>query len=145
MKKLLSRLCLVSIVVFLVLVMGCIGSSGNLNSPSLPGYPEPETGIAYWIKAVNEKDVARLYSLSPEYIRHNVSKNDFVALNANNPLLKPGSQITDMEVLNKTGDNNSAMIKAMLVQSSENASIPIWYNFTLSFEDGEWKVWTAPF
>ncbi len=145
MKKLLSVCCLACFVLVMVLAMGCLGSSANTGLTSQAGNTDPETGIGYWIKAVNEKDTARLYSLSPDYIRHNVSKKDFIALNTDNPLLKPGSQITDMEVLNKTVDNNSAAIRAMLVQSSGNGSIPIWYNFALSFEDGEWKVWTVPF
>ena len=134
---------LIAILSLSCLLAGCTGIHGN--GGSQPAVPDPETCIAYWVKAVNDRDIGRLYSLSPGYIRNNVSLQEFSGLNRDNVLFSEGSAITGMDVLNTTIDNNTASIRAMIVHSSDKGNIPVWYNFTLTYEDGEWKVWTAPF
>ncbi|HVP97017.1 hypothetical protein [Methanoregula sp.] len=112
--------------------------------------PDPETGIVSWINAVNQKDVHQIYILAPGDIKKQISYEQFAAANENNALLtNPNLKFSGYEILNKTSNQSTAKISAMLVMQkpvSENStqveSVPVFYTFILTYEDNQWKVWT---
>lgn len=134
-----------------IIVMGCTNSVAGNNSGFLKSRPDPETGIVNWISAVNAKNIPRLYALSPDFVRQNITEKEFIESNVGNPILQPGFRFSNYEILNKTFDGNNARIQAILVASNSSIStnsssgFPIFYNFILNYENGEWKVWTIPF
>ena len=133
---------------------GCLdihngGVPGVLTNNTTQVRPDPETGIVNWIQAINESNMPRLYELSPAYIRNNVSESDFTSINEKAPMLAPGTEISRYEVVNKSVEDDSANIKAIIgrtsVVNNTPETIPIFFNFSLSYENNEWKVWTVPF
>ncbi len=113
--------------------------------------PDPETGLQMWIDAINAKDINRLYTLSPNQIREQVTLEQFTKDNSDNYLLKPGYIFTKYIIINETVNQTTAIIVADLPLQvpSQNSTqlkvIPINYKFFLIFEDGEWKIWNVPF
>jgi hypothetical protein len=134
-----------------IIVMGCTNPLTSNNSGFQKLRPDPETGIVNWMSAVNEKNIPRLYALSPDFVRRNVTEKEFIESNVGNPILQPGFIFTNYEIINKTGEGNYARIKAILVATNSSIStnsssgFPIFYNFILYYENGEWKAWTIPF
>ena len=132
-----------------VISMGC-------TSEEVPGagttavQPDPETGIASWINAVNHKDVQQLYLLAPDDIKKQVSYEQFATANENNMLItNPNLKFAGYEILNKTVNQSTAKISAVLnlqKPDSDNTtqmdSIPVIYTFVLKYEDNQWKIWT---
>jgi hypothetical protein len=121
----------------------------SINKPGVTS-SDPETGIQEWMDAVNHKDITRLYALAPDEIRQQVSYEQFVQANENNVLFSPAWEFTNYTVLNKTINQSTSSIMAMLVLQkpvSENStryeSIPVYYTFILVYEDDQWKVWTS--
>ena len=113
--------------------------------------PDPETGLQEWMTAINAKNINRLYTLSPNQIRKQVTLDQFTKDNTENYLLKPGYVFIDYTILNKTVNQTTAIITAQLnlqVPASQNLNktqiFPVSYKFFLVFEDGEWKIWNIP-
>jgi hypothetical protein len=137
-------------VLLFVVSMGCI-SPGVSDGGTTTIQPAPETGLASWINAVNNKDVQQLYVLAPNEIKNQVSYEQFVKANQNNILLtNPNLKFSGYEILNKTVNQSNAKINAMLVMqkpASDNsthiASIPVFYTFVLTYENNQWKIWTV--
>ncbi len=139
----------------LVSISGCTTSMhSQLNSSvenATVALPDPETGLQMWIDAINAKDINRLYTLSPNQIREQVTLEQFTKDNSDNYLLKPGYIFTKYIIINETVNQTTAIIVADLPLQvpSQNSTqlkvIPINYKFFLIFEDGEWKIWNVPF
>jgi len=153
MKKWLPQLGILLAILILVSVMGCTTIPPNLVSktPSAASV-DPETGIQSWIYWINQKDLGQLYSLTPDEIARQVFYEQFVEDNKDNYLLKPGFTFTQYQVLNKTVNGSTANIRAVLYlqkpvssNSTQTETIPLFFNFILLFEHGEWKVWDQPF
>jgi hypothetical protein len=133
-----------------VLVASCLGGSSLFSKTRT--LPEPETGITSWISAVNDRNFDRIYDLAPRSIKQQISLQEFLAAQRDNPLLAQGTVIQGFSVLNKTASGNDAAITAQItihMPASVNRSgqdISVFLKFVEIFEDGEWHVWTtAPF
>ena len=141
---------MVAILVGATVTMGCTGMvpSGNVSTSV---HPDPETGVVYWISAINDKNIPRLYELSPDSIRKNISEHDFILANQGNLFLKPGFKFLNYKVANKTVEGDNATIEAILdaslnMQSGNSTQVtPLLFNFNLTYEDNEWKIWDVPF
>ena len=144
-------LIIAAILVGTIIAMGCTSPAPGNNSSASISRPDPETGLANWISAVNEKNFPRLYELAPGFIRKNLTEKEFVASNVGNPVLEPGFTFVGYEIMNKTIQGNNANIRAVLFASNSSLNtnstgeIPIFYNFIFSYENNEWKVWTIQF
>jgi len=130
-------------------IPGCVNQHPGQTSVKIVIPPDPESGIHHWINAINNKNVSRLYDLTPAVIKKQVTEEQFKLDNQDNLILKPGltfkqefTEITE----SVTGAN--ATIKAQLILQNLNkgnesmSEIPVQYVFYLSYENGEWKVWT---
>lgn len=138
------------ILVFILAALSQAGYVGSHTQPGTASRPDPGTGIANWIAAVNGKDVSRLYDLAPAAIKSQADLENFTQANEGNILLRPGWQITGFTELNRTVAENSAAIRAGLDVSRPRESgnftrETVFWHFVLYFEGDEWKVWTAPF
>ncbi len=145
---------LIGILVF-VSIAGCATSlHPQLNSTiekSTDALPDPETGLQEWMTAINAKNINRLYTLSPDQIREQVTLEQFTKDNTENYLLQPGYVFIGYTILNKTVNQTTATITAQLnlqVSASQNLNqtkvFPVIYKFFLVFEEGEWKIWNIP-
>jgi hypothetical protein len=114
--------------------------------------PEPETGIAAWITAVNERNFGTVFDLLPVSKRAGITKEDFIQFNRENPspFLASGPVITDFFVMEKKVEGQNATIVAGLQthssQSGQNGSSTdqtVFFTFHETYEDYEWKVWTS--
>ncbi len=101
--------------------------------------------------AINAKNINRLYTLSPDQIREQVTLEQFTKDNTENYLLQPGYVFIGYTILNKTVNQTTATITAQLnlqVSASQNLNqtkvFPVIYKFFLVFEEGEWKIWNIP-
>lgn len=151
MKKYLMYGCIALGLVILILACGCTAvnnSAVNNYSPQ----PDPDTGINAWIDGVNAHDVNGLYNLAPEWIKKNVTLEQFVSANANNTLMTPDKSITGYKILNETSNATMANVKVLVslnqdvsTNSTQKETIPLFLNFEEWFENGEWRVWTIPF
>ena len=128
---------------------GCTSAGiSDISKRSNP--PDPETAIISWMDAVNHKDVQRLYLLAPDEIKNQVTYEQFVKANEGNLLFtESGLSFTNYTVLNETGNQSEATISAMLIMqkpvsknSTNMESVPVFYTFTMMYEDNQWKVWT---
>lgn len=135
----------------------CVSSPGCMDS--VPKHfvetpesniPDPETGIAAWIFAVNDRDYGTVYDLMPQPKRAGISREQFIRLNQENPspFIAFGSVITDFFVLNKSIDGLNATIAAGFqsthYSSGQNKSPTqetVYFVFEETFEENEWKVW----
>lgn len=136
-------------ILLLTVSAGCTQSSLFAKPVVLPS-SDPESGIVQWMDAMNRQDVIRLYRLAPSSIRTGVSLEEFALINHDNVYFSRNVTFVSYEIINKTVSDNTADIKAMLVTNQFPAggepveNIPIWFHFTLTRENGEWKVWTIP-
>jgi len=137
-------------IIIVVLSAGCTQSS-LFAKPAVLQSSDPESGIVQWMDAMNRQDVLRLYRLAPSSVRNGVSLEEFTLINHDNVYFSRNVSFVSYEIINKTISDNTADIRAMLVTNQFPAgeepveNIPIWFHFTLSRENGEWKVWTVPF
>ncbi len=137
-------------ILLLILSTGCTSTqSSEMNKNPIP--PDPETGIASWINAVNHKDAQQLYLLEPDDIKEEISYEQFAKANENNILLtNPDLKFTGYGVLNRTVNQSTAKISAVLDlqkpvsdNSTQTESIEVLYTFDLIYEDNQWKIWTV--
>ena len=111
--------------------------------------PDPETGVAAWISAVNNHDINRIYDLTPGQLKDRISRQDFLQVQQNNTFLAPGNTITRYTVMARSVSDNSAALTVELFMTSpaagtkEGEVIPVYIKFIEVFENGEWKVWTT--
>jgi len=133
-----------------VLISGCVGGNSLFSKTS--AIPEPETGINYWISAVNDHNFDRVYDLAPHSIKQQVSRQEFIVAQRDNPLLAEGTIIKGYKILNKTASGNDSAITVQLIihvpakVNQSDQDISVYLKFVETFEDGEWHVWTtAPF
>ena len=138
-----------SCIVIFILLSGCIGLF------SLPGVkkvnvrPDPESGISNWMEAMNSRDVARLYDLSPDTIQRQISLEEFKKANTDNPFFLRNVTFVKYDVINKTAENDHAKIVAQLVMAqpqpgSANVTYTgIFYVFDENYQKNEWKVWAT--
>jgi len=108
---------------------------------------DPESGIYNWMGAMNTRDYARLYAISPSGIKQNISFNDFRSVNEDNIFFRDNVTFIDFQVLNKTSTGNIISIEAALEASKADyltknvSNFVIFYGFDESYENNEWKVW----
>ena len=143
---------MIGLIICCVLTPGCIDSiPKNLVEKPARVLPEPETGIAAWIVAVNDRDFGAVYDLMPASKRAGITKEQYIQLNRENPspFLASGLVVTDFMILDKHAEGMNATITAGLQTirySSGINSTPIqetvFFTFEETFEDYEWKVWT---
>jgi hypothetical protein len=132
----------------LVLIFLCIGSA-VIFAGCTGARPDPETGITAWITAVNNHDYDRVYDLGPREIQQQVSRSAFITAQRDNPLLAPGNLIKDYTIEKKTiSENNAAITVQLILHTPAGANqsardIALYIKFVETFENGEWKVWTA--
>jgi len=147
-----------NVIVMLGLVLCSIMASGctdaipkNLVQKQPQVIPEPETGIAAWIVAVNDRDYGAVYELMPSSKRAGITKEQYIQLNRDNPspFLASGLVVTDFIILDKRVDGVNATINAGLqttrFSSERNESRgleTIFFTFEETVEDNKWKVWT---
>jgi hypothetical protein len=134
-----------------VSISGCTATMPNTSQNVAVPNSDPQTGIQEWVDAVNNKDVARLYDLEPEGFKQGVSFSQFALLNKDNEFISPNSSLTDYKILNETSDATVANIRVMVYwhglksqNSSQMETVPLFFNFEESFENGEWRVWEIP-
>ncbi len=151
-KLILHALCAVVCILVLVIISGCTSyqHDSSMNRTTISS-SDPETGIQEWVAAVNNKDLGRLYDLSPDEIKTQMSWENFTAANENNEFLRPDETFTFDSVMNKTGNATVANLKVILLlhkntsaNSTQSETIPLYFNFIELFEHGEWKVWSIP-
>ena len=124
-------------------------NKGNSFGKSPQSVQDPREGIKEWIDAMNTRDFARLYALSPESIQKGIDVQGFTRAQAGNPLFAEGSRISEFQVLNQSFDGNTTTITALIVMtmpSQENSTtenIPIQIKFIEIFEHGSWRVWAT--
>jgi hypothetical protein len=114
--------------------------------------PEPETGVAAWITAVNDRNFGAVYDLLPVSKRAGMTKEGFIKFNQENPspFLASGPVITDFFVMEKKVEGQNATIVAGLQTqrttpglNASNAGETVFFTFHEMYEDYEWKVWTS--
>jgi len=111
--------------------------------------PDPETGVKVWIAAVNDRDYARIYDLTPMEIRHQISRDDFIKEQEANPLLASGNSFDSYIIIQRTVSGDNSILTAQLVLATHDSGnstskkIPLYLKFIEHFENGEWKVWTT--
>jgi len=133
----------------LILFCGCIGESSLSVPRNDVSLTNPETGITNWMDAMNKHDASRLYDLSPDMIKKQISKPDFLKVNEQNGMFIDNISFVDYSVLNETQNDKRAMIKAQLVMAtphpvSGNVTYSgIFYTFDEYYEKNEWKVWAT--
>ena len=101
----------------------------------------PETGIKNWLDAVNQKNVTRLYDLSPDEIKRQISFDQFREENLNNTLLKPGHGFVNFTVINKEQNGTYSQIFAQVFErfppdpenNTPGSDISIFYTFALFY------------
>jgi len=113
--------------------------------------PEPETGIAAWAAAVNERDYSAVYDLMPVSKRAGITRAEYIRLNRENPssFLASGQVIGDFMILSKNIEGLNATVFAgfqVTRPSPGSSEAPeqemVFFTFEESFEEDEWKVWT---
>jgi hypothetical protein len=143
---------MMGLVICCVVMPGCIDSiPKNLAEKPARVLPEPETGIAAWIVAVNDRDFGAVYNLMPASKRTGITQEQYIQLNRENPspFLASGLVVTDFMILKKHVEGRNATITAGLQTirySSDINATPVhetvFFTFEETFEDYEWKVWT---
>ena len=140
----------VGLLIFLC-TMGCLSFQQNNNHFPSVNVPQenPEIGIQNWIDAVNGADVNRLYDLSPDEIKRQITLDQFKEENLNNTLLRSGHGFENFTIINRKQNGTYSQIFAQvwerLPPNQENPSgseIPVYYTFALYYEHNEWKIWT---
>ena len=149
MKKYLKYGCIVVGILVLVLACGCTAVNSSVSGDN--SHQDPETGLIAWIDAVNAHDVNGLYNLAPDWMKDNISLEQFTSANANNTLMTPDKSITGYKILNETSNTTIANIKVAVFlhqnvpgNSTQTQTIPLYLNFEEWFEHGEWKVSASP-
>jgi hypothetical protein len=143
---------MLGMVIFCMIAPGCVDSvPKNLVQKPQAIMPEPETGIAAWIVAVNDRDFGAVYDLMPVSKRAGISREQYIRLNRENPspFLASEPVVTDFFILDKHADGLNATISAGL-QTTRPSVDPntdpvqemVFFTFEETFEDYEWKVWT---
>ena len=123
-------------------------NNNNVTRGSSVPSTDPEKGIQMWIDAVNEKNIDRLYNLTPDEIKQQRTLTQFKEDNINNTLLKPGYKFLNWNVMDKKQNRTYAQILASLTllkpadQGSPDQEIPVIYKFALYYQHDEWKSWT---
>lgn len=141
---------LVCCILLLTASAGCTQSPLLAAKTTIPAN-DPEIGIVSWMDAMNRQDIIHLYKLSPSYVRSNVTLEQFATENRDNIYFVRNTTFVRYEIINKSVSGNTADIRAMLVMNQQplgdqpRQSIPLWFHFTLAWENNEWKVWTVPY
>jgi hypothetical protein len=146
------------VIVMLGLVILCVMSAGCMDS--IPknfiqkqprAVPEPESGIAAWIVAVNDRDYGAVYDLLPSSKRAGITQEQFIQSNKENPspFITSGLVITDFWIMEKKVDGLNATITAGFETSRGSsggndspASPTVFFTFNEIYEENGWKVWT---
>jgi hypothetical protein len=130
---------------------GCIDSvPKHLMETPERNIPDPESGIAAWIFAINDRNYGSVYDLLPQSKRAGISRTQFIRYNQENPSPFIASEpvVTDFFVLNKSADGLNATIIAGLQinrpssgKNMSSAQETVFFTFEETFEENEWKVW----
>ena len=149
-----SILCMIvmlGLVVCCTTAPGCVDSMPkNLVQKPQVAMPEPETGIAAWIVAVNDRNYGAVYDLLPSSKRAVISREQYIRFNQENPspFIASGPVVMDFFLLDKHADGMNATIKAGLqttFSTSTGNESPrqetVFFTFEEIFEESEWKVW----
>jgi len=134
------------------MVCGCtIPSSDSALNKTSVSLPDPKTGVYNWADAINNKDLPRLYDLEPDFIRQNVSFDQFAGVNVGNSFISPNSTLTSVEILNETSNATTANLIVVVywqgpisTNSTKMQTLPIYFKVEEFYEDNEWKVWMEP-
>ena len=117
-------------------------SPGKNSSPSA----DPETGVRMWIDAVNQRNIERIYNLTPDEIKQQITITRFTENNVNNTLFQSGYDPAGYRILDKQQNRTFARIVAEVPYRGNHPGpgikAPLVYVFDLFYEHGEWKVWT---
>jgi len=143
---------MLGLVIFGVMSAGCMDSiPKNLVQKQPQAVPEPETGIAAWIIAVNDRNYGAVYDLLPLSKRAGITQEQFIQFNQENPspFLSSGLVITDFWIMEKKVDGLNVTITAGFettrASSGGNdspASPVVFFTFNEIYEENEWKLWT---
>jgi hypothetical protein len=131
---------------------GCIGPAqgkvpGNLQTT----IPDPETGIAAWIMAVNDRDYGAVYDLLPVSKQAGISRSAFIRMNREtpSPFLASGPVITGYYIVNTTSEGRNVSfftgLQTTRISSESNGTLvnqTVFFTFDETYEDNSWKVWT---
>jgi hypothetical protein len=134
----------------IALIVGCISVLGSKTTSDSLRVPltQPETGLQMWVDAMNQRNMDRLYDLSPDEIKNEVTLAKFKEDNLNNTLLQSGYDFINYSVIDRKENGTYAQITAQIWlhqpanQSSLGPEIPLLYKFALYYQHGEWKIWT---
>ncbi len=92
-----------------------------------------------------------MYDLEPDGFKQEVSFSQFVLLNKDNEFMSPNSSLTDYKIMNETSNITDANMRVMVYwhgpnsqNSTQMETIPLFFNFEESYENGEWRVWEIP-
>ncbi len=134
------------------MVSGCIDKiSENITQKPVSVIPDPETGIAAWISAINDRDYGSIYDLMPRSERSGISRAQFIRFNQESPspFIASGPQVTDFFILDRQVDGLNATLVAGLrtihaISGVNNSPVNdvVFFTFDEKFEENEWKVWT---
>ncbi|MGB7992829.1 hypothetical protein [Methanoregula sp.] len=150
-KNIVCIMALCLLIIAVVNISGCTSTVPNAATNEVVPNSDPQTGIQEWVTAVNNKDIATLYDLEPDGFKQEVSFSQFVLLNKDNEFMSPNSSLTDYKIMNETSNITDANMRVMVYwhgpnsqNSTQMETIPLFFNFEESYENGEWRVWEIP-
>jgi hypothetical protein len=143
---------LLGIAVTCIIAGGCLDSNPKV-LPENPQtvIPDPGTGIAAWIMAVNDRDYGAVYDLMPRSKQAGISRSAFIRMNKESPspFLASDPVITGFFIVDKKADGLNATIFTGLQITRSSSASPgspvndtVFLTFEETYEDFGWKVWT---
>jgi hypothetical protein len=143
---------LLGLVISGILSGGCLGTIPK-EMPENPktAIPDPETGIAAWIMAVNDRDYGAVYDLMPLSKQAGISRSDFIRMNRESPspFLASHPHITGYFIVDRKTDGLNATLFSGLQITRPSSASPgspvndtVFFTFEETYEDFGWKVWT---
>jgi hypothetical protein len=152
MKKIMIHITVMLGLVICGLIMaGCLDSMPKeVPGKTITDIPDPETGIAAWIAAVNDRDYGAVYDLMPPSKRTGISRVQFIRFNQDNPspFIASGLVVNDYFILEKrvTGLNATVVagLRTIRPPSSDGTLTDetVFFTFEEVFEGNTWKVRT---
>lgn len=152
MKKIMmSMIVMLGLVICGQIMTGCLDSMPKaVTEKTVTNVPDPETGIAAWITAVNDRDYGAVYDLLPQSKRTGISRVQFIRFNQENPspFISSGLVVNDYFILEKrvTGLNATVVAGLQTIRPpGSNGTLTnetVFFTFEEVFDGNTWKVWT---
>jgi hypothetical protein len=152
MKKIMmSMMVMLGLIICGLIMTGCLDSMPKVvTEKTATNVPDPETGIAAWISAVNDRNYGAVYDLMPQSKRTGISREQFIRFNKENPspFIASGLVVNDYFILEKrvTGLNATVVagLRTIRPPGSDGTltNETVFFTFEATFEGNTWTVWT---